>query len=42
MAPFFVLNQFLDYLSTEKRFSEHTVTAYQNFLNFQKLMIYSN
>lgn len=32
MAPFFVLNQFLDYLSTEKRFSEHTVTAYQNDL----------
>ena len=32
MAPFFVLNEFLDYLSAEKRFSEHTVIAYENDL----------
>jgi len=32
MTPFFVLNQFLNYLSTEKRFSEHTVIAYENDL----------
>jgi len=32
MAPFFILNQFLNYLSTEKRFSDHTVTAYENDL----------
>jgi integrase/recombinase XerC len=32
MTPFFVLNQFLDYLSSEKRFSGHTVIAYENDL----------
>ena len=32
MAPFFVLNQFLNSLSNEKRFSQHTVIAYENDL----------
>jgi integrase/recombinase XerC len=32
MAPFFILNQFLNYLSSEKRFSDHTVIAYENDL----------
>lgn len=30
MTPFFVLQQFENYLATEKRFSEHTVTSYRN------------
>lgn len=38
MAPFFVHNDFLDYLIAEKRFSEHTSTAYKKdidqFLEF--------
>jgi integrase/recombinase XerC len=33
MAPFFVLEEFEQYLSTEKRFSEHTLVAYKTDLN---------
>ncbi len=33
MAPFFVLEDFKNYLLTEKRVSEHTITAYINDLN---------
>jgi integrase/recombinase XerC len=33
MTPFFILQQFENYLSTEKRFSEHTCVAYKNDLN---------
>ena len=33
MAPFFVFNDFESYLVSEKRFSEHTVTAYKKDLN---------
>ena len=32
MAPFFVFNDFESYLVSEKRFSEHTVTAYKKDL----------
>jgi integrase/recombinase XerC len=32
MTPFFVLNSFINFLQTEKRFSEHTVVAYKNDL----------
>ncbi len=32
MAPFFVHTSFLDYLVSEKRFSEHTTTAYKKDL----------
>ena len=32
MTPFFVLQQFENYLTSEKRFSEHTVTSYKNDL----------
>lgn len=32
MAPFFMLDKFLKYAITEKRFSEHTVTAYEKDL----------
>ena len=32
MAPFFMLDDFVRYLSTEKRFSEHTCLAYKNDL----------
>lgn len=32
MAPFFVLDDFVRYLETEKRFSGHTVTAYKKDL----------
>ncbi len=38
MTPFFVLQQFENYLTSEKRFSEHTVISYKNdikqFLEF--------
>ncbi|MFT5778087.1 MAG: integrase/recombinase XerC [Crocinitomicaceae bacterium] len=38
MAPFFMLDSFIDYLTTERRFSEHTCIAYkkdlQQFLEF--------
>lgn len=38
MAPFFMLESFIDYLVTQKRFSEHTCLAYrkdiQQFLEF--------
>lgn len=38
MAPFFVFKEFESYLVSEKRFSEHTVTAYlkdlEQFVNF--------
>lgn len=38
MAPFFMLDGFIDYLTTQKRFSEHTCLAYQKdiaqFLEF--------
>lgn len=38
MAPFFMLQEFIDYLATQKRFSEHTCGAYhkdiQQFLEF--------
>lgn len=38
MAPFFMLDSFLDYLTTQKRFSEHTCLAYrkdiEQFLEF--------
>lgn len=41
MAPFFILNQFLNYLSSEKRFSTHTLIAYENdlkqFFEFTKI-----
>jgi integrase/recombinase XerC len=41
MAPFFVLEDFKNYLLTEKRVSEHTITAYINdlnqFLNFTSI-----
>ncbi len=41
MAPFFVLEDFKNYLLTEKRVSEHTITAYINdlnqFLNFASI-----
>ena len=33
MAPFFVFNDFESYLVSEKRFSEHTVTAYKKDLD---------
>lgn len=32
MAPFFVLDSFMDYLISEKRFSEHTAIAYKKDL----------
>lgn len=32
MTPFFVLSDFLNYLTLEKRFSNHTVVAYENDL----------
>lgn len=32
MAPFLVLEQFIQYLATQKRFSEHTCTAYRKDL----------
>ncbi len=32
MTPFFVIQQFENYLTSEKRFSEHTVTSYKNDL----------
>lgn len=32
MAPFFMLNSFIDYLISEKRFSEHTAIAYKKDL----------
>ena len=32
MTPFFILDSFLNYLSKEKRFSPHTVIAYENDL----------
>lgn len=32
MAPFFMLDSFLDYLTTQKRFSEHTCLAYRKDL----------
>lgn len=32
MAPFFVLDNFIQYLSTQKRFSEHTCLAYRKDL----------
>ena len=38
MAPFFLLNEFIQYLTSEKRFSEHTCIAYrkdiEQFLEF--------
>lgn len=38
MAPFFMLDSFIDYLTTQKRFSEHTCLAYrkdlEQFLDF--------
>lgn len=38
MTPFFMLDSFLDYLTTQKRFSEHTCAAYrkdiEQFLEF--------
>lgn len=41
MAPFFLFEQFLDYLVSEKRFSEHTVMAYrkdiEQFIEFADL-----
>lgn len=43
MAPFFVFEQFLDYLVSEKRFSEHTVMAYrkdiEQFIEFADLSV---
>lgn len=33
MAPFFVHQEFLNYLSSEKRFSEHTCVAYKKDIN---------
>lgn len=37
MAPFFMLDNFLDFLTTQKRFSEHTCTAYKkDILQFLK------
>lgn len=41
MTPFFILEQFLNYLTSEKRFSSHTVLAYENdlkqFLEFSEI-----
>lgn len=41
MAPFFVLEDFMNYLLTEKRVSDHTITAYLNdlkqFLDFTNI-----
>ena len=41
MAPFFMLQEFLNYLTTEKRFSEHTCLAYKKdisqFLEFTSI-----
>jgi integrase/recombinase XerC len=39
MAPFFVFTEFENYLTTEKRYSEHTINAYKNDL-FQFLEFY--
>jgi integrase/recombinase XerC len=33
MAPFFILDNFLTFLKDEKRFSSHTIVAYQNDLS---------
>ena len=42
MAPFFMLNKFLQYCVAEKRFSEHTVIAYEKdlsqFLEFAEVL----
>ena len=42
MAPFFMLDNFIDFLTTQKRFSEHTCIAYQKdiqqFLEFADIM----
>ena len=40
MAPFFVFTEFENYLTTEKRYSEHTINAYMNDL-FQFLDFYT-
>jgi integrase/recombinase XerC len=41
MAPFFMLDSFIDYLMTQKRFSEHTCLAYKKdllqFLEFAEI-----
>ncbi|MBI1837180.1 MAG: tyrosine-type recombinase/integrase [Flavobacteriia bacterium] len=41
MTPFFVIEKFINYLETEKRFSEHTVIAYkkdiEQFLEFTEI-----
>lgn len=41
MAPFFVLESFLQFLLAEKRFSKHTLTAYENdikqFFDFSQI-----
>jgi integrase/recombinase XerC len=41
MTPFFVLENFIEYLKVEKRFSAHTILAYENdlkqFLEFTEL-----
>jgi len=41
MAPFFMLEKFIVYLQIEKRYSEHTLCAYQNdiqqFIDFSQL-----
>lgn len=43
MAPFFVLSNFVQYLRIEKRFSEHTLLAYEKdieqFIDFSELKI---
>jgi integrase/recombinase XerC len=33
MAPFFVIDNFIKYLQIEKRFSDHTLIAYENDIN---------
>jgi integrase/recombinase XerC len=41
MAPFFVFTEFENYLTTEKRYSDHTINAYRNdllqFLDFYNI-----
>ncbi len=43
MTPFFVLKEFENYLTSEKRFSEHTVTSYKNDLTqFMEFSVVAN
>ena len=43
MTPFFVLKEFENYLTSEKRFSEHTITSYKNDLTqFMEFSVIAN